>query len=110
MTETTLKVYQILGYGKENAIERKAIADRLCVDDRTAREWIQRAKIEGVVICNEQDGKGYYLPLTTDEYKKQYKQTMSRAKSLLAQIKAIRSGMGIEGQVSLDDLILEDSK
>lgn len=74
----------------EEPITRKDLSKTLEVSDRHTRKWIQKARDEGMVICNTQDGSGYYLPNSVEDLKRQYRQNQNRAISILRQQKYIR--------------------
>ena len=82
-----------LKYGKQNAIKREELCEILGVSDRQMRKMIEDAKRDGLVVCSDQDGNGYFLADTKDEYRRQYWQTYNRAMSLLVQLKYSRQGM-----------------
>lgn len=86
----TMLVADAVPEGKENAIGRKDLAERLGVGDRTMRQWVELARLDGLVVANDQDGNGYYQPATDAELKRQLAQNDHRAKTILAQNKHIR--------------------
>lgn len=92
-SETTDLLAQVLDFGAEKAISRKDLAARLGVNDRTMREWIERARAEGMVIANDQKGDGYYRPATKEELMRQYQQSRSRTLAQLRQQKYIRRSL-----------------
>lgn len=63
------------------------------VNDRQMRHYIEIARQEGLVIGNEQDGRGYYIPETLKELEITYRQNQSRALAILKQQKHIRRKM-----------------
>lgn len=63
------------------------------VSDRQMRHYIEIARQEGLVIGNEQDGRGYYIPETLKELEITYRQNQSRALAILKQQKHIRRKM-----------------
>lgn len=79
--------------GKANAIKREELPGLFGVCDRTAREWIAAAKRDGLLINNDQDGVGYYQPVTTEEIARGYWQTQNRTMSQLVQQKYRRARM-----------------
>lgn len=89
----TMMVADAVPEGKRNAISRKELAERLGVSDRRAREWLEIAKLDGLAIANDQDGKGYYQPVTADECRRQYAQNRNRAMSILRQQKWLKARM-----------------
>ena len=76
--------------GKENAISREELAAKLGVSDRTMREWLESAKKDGLLIANDQDGKGYYQPVTEEEIRRQEAQMKNRIMTQLRQLKYLR--------------------
>lgn len=58
--------------------------------ERKLRKAIQKARQEGMVICNAQNGEGYFLPRTKEDLERQYKQNQNRALAILRQQKHIR--------------------
>ena len=82
-----------LHVGKENAISRKALASKMDMSDRAVRELIEKARAEGCFVLNDQDGKGYYLPSSTDDILRQYKQDTNRALSILYRRKHMRKAL-----------------
>ena len=89
----TALIASVVPEGHENAITRKDLAEALGVTDRTARQWLEIAKADGLVIANDQDGKGYYQPVTPDECRRQWQQNQRRAMSILRQQKYLRERM-----------------
>ena len=101
-SETTEMLLGALKTGKENAVSRQSLALLFDGSDRNMRRAVAQARLEGVCICNEQDGGGYYLPDTQEELKRQYYQTLNRAMAIFAQLKYIREKMGIDGKLYLE--------
>lgn len=106
MTERTKHLICLLGKGEGQAVSREKLAVLMGIDDRTMREAVAYARLEGVCIANSQNGKGYYLPDNLDEYKKQYRQTLNRAKRIFAQLKPLRHA--IADLEDSDQLMLEE--
>lgn len=71
---------------------RRILSERIGeqISDRTMREWISKARREGMIIANAQNGMGYYRPETREELEAQYQQNQHRAMAILAQQKHIR--------------------
>ena len=89
--------------GKANAISRKELSNALCLPDRTVRALIEDARAAGVLICNDQDGRGYYLAETKDEIERQFRRDKARAMSLLVRMKPFREALTVmEGQLGID--------
>ena len=108
MTEKTKQLICLLGKGEGQAVSREQLAVLMGMDDRTMREAVAYARLEGVCIANAQNGKGYYLPENLEEYKRQYRQTLNRGRNILAQLKALRHAIADledQDQLELENLI-----
>lgn len=80
----------VLKHGSENAVSRRRLCYEMDMSDRAVRALIEKARDEGCLILNNQDGKGYYLPSCIEEVQKQYKQDTNRALSILKRRKHMR--------------------
>lgn len=80
----------ILKHGEENAVSRKRLCAEMDMCDRKVRAVIEKARDEGCLIMNKQDGKGYYLPGSVEDIRKQYIQDKNRALSILKRQKHMR--------------------
>lgn len=71
--------------GGENAITREELCIITGLDDADMRKLIAKARREGTPIINAQDGRGYYIPTTSelDKAKRQYEQERKRAMKIL---------------------------
>lgn len=76
--------------GHSNAIPRKELALRMDMGDRAVRALIEKARDEGCLIMNMQDGMGYYLPASIEDIERQYWQDTNRALSIFKRRKTIR--------------------
>lgn len=83
-------VPRLIRYGHENARTRHEIVTESGYTDRFVRRIIEAARDAGWLVCNDQDGRGYYLGWTTDEIERQYWRDQSRALSILKRQKAFR--------------------
>ena len=79
-------------YGANHAISRKDLVCITGLNDRAVRAQIQKAREEGFLILNKQNGAGYFLATETDidELQRQYAQDSARALAILRRRKAIR--------------------
>ena len=82
-----------LGYGKQNAIKRDDLCRMMGVGDRQMRDLLAEAGEDGLIICNDQDGQGYYIADTDEELQRQYIQETNRAMSTLRRRSKIRERM-----------------
>lgn len=80
-----MNIVDFIPYGKENAVTRWQLADRLNLPDRKIRRLIQEARERGELILNDSSGYGYYRSLDVGELRRQYKTNHNRAMSILRQ-------------------------
>ena len=95
----TMQVTDLLMFGRENARTRREICDKTGYSDRVVREIIEAARDNGWLICNDQDGRGYYLGWTADEIEAQFKRDHARAMSILTRLKPFRHRLREEGRL-----------
>ncbi len=94
-----MAVVDYIGIGKNNAVTRDYLRECTAMTDRVIRKEIEQARRDGVIIINNQDGKGYYISEDLDDIEKQYKQNNSRAMSILVQQKHLRSKLKEAGRI-----------
>ena len=92
-TEMKTRVLACLMHGKDLANTRQWISMHTGIHDRKVREIIEELRNEGHLICNLQDGNGYFLAETTEEILQQYKQDCNRAMSVLRRVKPFRHAL-----------------
>jgi len=86
-----------IGNGKMNATTRRELCTVLGVSDRICREMIEKARLDGEFICNDQDGKGYYMAESDEEILRQYRRDYARAMSLLKRLTPLRRKLKAAG-------------
>ena len=89
------------------------IASMTRLPERKVREIIEELRRQGHLICNRQDGFGYFIAETLEEVERQYKQDCARSMSILRRVKAFRHALreaDIErgDQITWEDLALEE--
>lgn len=84
------KVLGLIGYGKTWGCTRMMLRMRTGLTDRTVRNIIEKLREDGHLICNDQDGNGYYLPESDADVLRQYRRDCARAMSILKRLKAFR--------------------
>ena len=84
-------VASLIPFGKNNAVSRQGLAAAMGMTDMSMRKAISQARREGLVIINDQDGRGYYRSDDIKDIKRQRDQTHHRAMSLLAQEKHLNA-------------------
>lgn len=99
-----MELMDLLGVGRETAITRRELCMKMGLSDRMVRREIERARNEGVLIVNAQDGEGYYISEDVVELRRQYQANFHRAMSILRQQKHLR--MKIEEAERKDQLNL----
>ena len=82
-----------LEIGKDKAKTREQLCELSGLCDRVVRKEIEALRDEGIIIINDQDGKGYYISEDINEMQKQYRQNQARAMSILRQQKHLRRRM-----------------
>lgn len=90
----------LLPHGKANAIGRDDLARRLQIPDRSVRRIMETLRDRGVMICNDQDGKGYYIACSTDEVERQYRRDLARAKNIMKRLWASRMLLQAAGRAT----------
>lgn len=88
---------EMIPFGRENAIPRRDLAEKLSMSDREMRKAIEQARCEGMFILNAQDGRGYFRTTDLAELKRQYDSDTARALSILARRKPIRDALKAAG-------------
>lgn len=87
-----IDIKDYIGHGKKNAVTRQQLRILTGLGDREIRDSISKARGEGAVILNDQDGEGYYFP-TIEEYDRAVaclKTEENRAKCVFWTLKALR--------------------
>ena len=62
-----MNILDYIPFGKENAIRRGELIRLTGLDDRSMRKLIEKEQLNGNLILNMQDGKGYFQPIMPDE-------------------------------------------
>lgn len=106
-------VLRCLRHGKDLANTRFWIAMKTGLSDRAVRQRIEELRNEGHLICNLQNGKGYFIAENDEEVELQYRQDCARAMSILRRIKPFRHYLRSldeerGDQVTFEDMALED--
>jgi len=78
-----ISIIDYIPHGRDNAITTRELQERLQITDRLVRKYVEAARGEGVIICNRQDGRGYYIADDIEDIRLQFLQNRSRAMSIL---------------------------
>ena len=84
----TIKEHLVRGKGA--GVTRTWLATQTGVNDRSVRLAIEDLRNDGMLICNDQDGKGYYLASDERDIMRQYRRDCARAMSILKRLKPLR--------------------
>lgn len=82
-----MDIISAIGVGRENAVTRQQLCEKLGKGDRAVRQMIEEARNNGFLICNAQDGNGYYMAASASDALAQYNRNKARALSILVQQK-----------------------
>lgn len=99
------------GVGHKNAQTRRELCKRLGCSDRMLRKGIEILRLDYAILTRD-DGKGYYLPETTDAGRADAKRWSKRQDRRVQAIRAAQAGAlkfatgwkepkGIYGQISM---------
>ena len=100
-----MDIISAIGVGRENAVTRQQLCEKLGKGDRAVRQMIETARNEGALIINSQDGKGYFMAVSDSDVLAQYNRNKARALSILMQQKhLVDAYVRLEGE---DQAILE---
>lgn len=83
-------------FGRENAISRERLANELGMSDREIRRYIEKARVDGLMIVNP--GCGYFQTDDLDELSEQYWKDTSRAMAVLTRRKRMRDILKAAGR------------
>ena len=100
-------------HGHDLATTRTSIVMMTGINDRTVRQVIEELRNDGLLICNDQDGNGYYLAETDDEILKQYRRDCAHAMSILKRLKKFRwavreieQGRENKDQITIEEILM----
>ena len=107
----TSALYNALGVGHKNVQTRRELCKRLGCSDRMLRKGIEILRLDYAILTRD-DGKGYYLPETTDAGRADAKRWSKRQDRRVQAIRAAQAGAlkfatgwkepkGIYGQISM---------
>ena len=94
--------------GKDLANTRHWIAMHTGLNDRNVRERIEELRNEGHLICNLQDGNGYFLAENEEDIEQQYLQDYARAMSILKRMKPFRHALREAETADLDQVTMTE--
>lgn len=80
-----------IGTGKKLSRTEEWISALTGIHERLVRKLIEELRGDGHLICNDQDGEGYYIAESIDEVRRQYARDRSRALHVLYRLRPFRS-------------------
>lgn len=94
-----MNIMDYIPFGHENGVTRRQLAAAVGSDDRGIREMIAKARRK-YVICNMQDGKGYFRPAENEAYmvKRFLRQERHRKKQIEAAFPAAEKWLEENGR------------
>lgn len=96
------KVADYLLPGRENAVSRQALADRLGISERDLRRRVERERLAGTPILASTEVGGYYLPASSDDTARFVASMRSRGVKVLLVAQAVeRTMLEDSGQMQL---------
>ena len=105
ITEEHMAMYNLIPLGKEHAITKDVLQLWTGLSERLVRQYCEDLTCNELVVCNLQNGKGYFRPLNEDDYIAALKLTESRANSLKRKAYGIKSALKrfyIDGNILVD--------
>jgi hypothetical protein len=102
-------ILKYIPVGKENAVTRQQLVKQTGLNDRAVREAISQARRD-VVILNEQDGGGYFIPRNNEMnlVRKFVNQESKRAKSIFWSLKAAKNMVKKAGKEEVKQITYND--
>lgn len=94
----TEKLRALIPEDEEHAVTRTQLSIRLGLSDRVVRRAIEEARADGLLICNAQDGRGYYQSKDIAALRRQYLQDTARAMAILKRRKPLRDYLKAQGE------------
>lgn len=93
LTEAQERLYNIIPYGKDQAISRERLVQLLGKDDRKVRSDIKELRMQGFIICSDTKHKGYWKPTKRSEVEDFIMQMESYGKQCFNASKSAREYM-----------------
>ena len=85
-----MDVVDYIPFGKTNAIQRSTLVAVMGLPDRQVRKLIAKARDEGAIIINDQDGQGYYQSDDINDIEHHFYIDYSRAMKIMKRLKTSR--------------------
>lgn len=106
----SIDIREYVPRGHKNAINRANLKHRVGVNDRELRMMIEKANLEEdkPPIINLSDGKGYFIPLESeDDLLNQYiRSEISRSRKLEEKIRVLKRNRENKYQFKMEDVFI----
>lgn len=93
LSEAHERLWNIIPYGKKNAMTRSHLTVLMSISDRKVRTMIHDLREAGMVICSDTQGKGYWKPTKRSEVEEFIDQMNSYGRNCFAAAKSARKYM-----------------
>ncbi len=93
LSEAHERLWNILPYGKKNAMTRSHLTTLMAISDRKVRQMIHDLRASGKVICSDTQGRGYWKPTKRSEVQDFIDQMNSYGKQCFNAAKSARKFM-----------------
>ena len=87
----------LIPFGKDNAVSRNTLKNRLNCSERELYRSIQAARLDGCLICSNKKKGGYYRPSSPEEMREYYQTARKTGVSILATLKSLRQTLKANG-------------
>lgn len=93
ITPLHMELYSMIPVGHKNALRKDELQMMTGLNERVIRQYCEDLTCNKYVVCNLQDGRGYYRPETDEDYIALLNLTMSRANSLKRKSYGIKTAL-----------------
>ena len=93
ITAEHMALYDLIPKGRDRAVTKDELQIMSGHSERVIRQFCEDLTCNELVVCNLQNGKGYFRPVTEDDYIAALKLTESRANSLKRKAYGINSAL-----------------
>lgn len=93
ITPEHMALYSMIPIGHKNAVTKDTLQILTGMSERVIRQYCEDLTCNKYVVCNLQDGKGYYRPETEQDYIAVLNLTLSRANSLKRKSYGIKTAL-----------------
>lgn len=106
ITKEHMAMYNCIPIGRDKAVSKDILQLLTGLSERLVRQYCEDLTCNEYVVCNLQNGKGYFRPETADDYIAALKLTEKRANSLKRKAYGINSALKrfyLDGNILVDE-------